>query len=556
MTVENCNVSEIEEGRNTMSTFKARQKALRSSTQKFLATSALTAAGLVSMGITANAQNVAPDALPQGAEVTRGSATYDYSQPNTLTIEQHAALTSAEYKGGFNIGQNAAVLMLQDSGDIFVHIDKSDNTSFIEGLFSGSGSNFVLNKNGVIVTGTARIDMNSFVASTAESLDLDRLDAEGKAVFTDFGEGAIIIEEGATVTVAEAGLAAFVSPFVSNAGVINARMGTVAIGAGETVTLDLYGDGLVELAVEGELGDALIENTGTISAEGGKVQISARAAKDAVDNIINVDGVVTASSASVQGGKIVLSGGNKGTVAVKGTVDASGEGAGDIDVTGENITIADTAELKADGGENGDGGNIKIIASDKAIFRGSASARGGAVSGKGGFVETSGHGYISVGGGTVDTRAADGTAGLWLIDPADITIVDGTTGGDFAPVGATSTIGWGDITAALVGNNVLITTANGVGGNGDITFAQAAGASISSGLDRTLEFAADRDIVVNEFLSLLNFDVILGAGRDVVFNDQFGLNNADLTVNAGDDIFVNSGATVGATASAGNVTLS
>ena len=68
-----------------MSTYKSRQKALRtfsSHTHKFLTTSALTAAGLVSMGITAaNAQNVAPDALPQGAEVIKGAATFDYSVP-------------------------------------------------------------------------------------------------------------------------------------------------------------------------------------------------------------------------------------------------------------------------------------------------------------------------------------------------------------------------------------------------------------------------------------------------------------------------------------------
>lgn len=379
-----------------------------------------------------------------------------------------------------------------------------------------------------------------------------------------------MIEEGAQVTVAEAGLAAFVSPFVSNAGVINAKMGTVAIGAGETVTLDLYGDGLVELAVDGELEDALIENTGTISAEGGSVQISARAAKEAVDNIINVDGVVTASSASVQGGKIVLSGGNSGTVSVKGKVDASGEGGGEIDVTGENIQIADTAELKADGGQNGDGGDIEIIASDKAIFRGSASAKGGSESGKGGFVETSGHGYISVASGSVDTRAADGSAGTWLIDPTNITIVSGSTaasetGGEFTP---TSTIGWLDIETALGSNNVLITTASGDLEAGDITFASGGftGASISDAdQSRTLTFNADRDIIVNSDISLSNIGTTtLNAGGSVIFNEDFKTTDntsldptisGNLAVNADHDIFVNSGSLVGVVGSGfGDVT--
>lgn len=560
-----------------MSTFESRQNALRlfrSHSHKFLTTSALTAAGLVSMGITAaNAQNVAADALPQGAEVTRGAATFDYSVPNTLTIDQQASLTSAEYKGGFNIGSNAAVLMLQESGDIFVHIDKSNNTSFLEGLFSGSGSNFVLNKNGVIVTGTARIDMNSFVASTAASLDLDRLERDGHAVFTDFGDGEIRIEEGARVTVAEAGLAAFVSPFVSNAGVINAKMGTVAIGAGETVTLDLYGDGLVELAVDGELEDALIENTGTISAEGGSVQISARAAKDAVDNVINVDGIVTASSASVQGGKIVLSGGNSGKVTVSGTVDASGEGAGSIDVTGENIEIADTAELTANGGTNGDGGDIKVIAADKAIFRGSASAKGGTESGKGGFVETSGHGYIDVAGGTVNTLAADGTAGIWLIDPTDITVVfdNPANPNPFTVAGATSIIGWTQIGAALLSTDVVIATASAGPSAGNITFDTpgftASGTGVgASRQGSSLEFIADNNIIVNEDITLSNIGTTtLTAGGSVVFNQDFktfdgtvgdATVSGNLVVSAGDDINVAAGSTVGVTgAGLGDVTL-
>jgi large exoprotein involved in heme utilization and adhesion len=94
----------------------------------------------------------------------------------------------------------------------------------------------------------------------------------------------------------DAGLAAFVAPSVSNAGVINATMGKVALASGETVTLDLYGDDLVEVAVPGNVADALVENSGSINANGGVVQITAAQAKDVVDNIINVSGIVDVSS--------------------------------------------------------------------------------------------------------------------------------------------------------------------------------------------------------------------------------------------------------------------
>src|SRR5690606_3303722 len=98
-----------------------------------------------------------------------------------------------------------------------------------------------------------------------------------------------------SITVAEGGLAAFVAPSVRNNGVINAKAGTVALASGDQATIDLYGDGLVEIAVEGELENAIIENTGVIQASGGTVALTVAAAKEAVDSVINMDGVVDVS---------------------------------------------------------------------------------------------------------------------------------------------------------------------------------------------------------------------------------------------------------------------
>jgi hypothetical protein len=134
--------------------------------------------------------------------------------------------------------------------------------------------------------------------------------------------------------------------------------------------------------------DALIENSGSINANGGVVQITAAQAKDVVDNIINVSGIVDVSSVSTQGGKIVLSGGDAGNVTVSGILDATGDTGGEIVVTGKNIHIASTGELLADGGKgadgNGDGGNVRVYADNAAIFENRISARSGVNGGKGG----------------------------------------------------------------------------------------------------------------------------------------------------------------------------
>jgi len=436
---------------------------------KFLTTTALTAAGVLGLGANhAKAQTVAVDALPQGETVIRGAATFDRSTPNTLNIEQHQAITAAEYTGGFNIGRDASVIVDQRKGDIFVHKDTSADTSVIEGVFQGSASNHVLNRNGVLITGTARVDMQGgFAASTAENVDVN----ENSVTFRDLGDASVEIQEGATVNIGDAGLAAFVAPTVKNAGVINARMGTVALAAGETVTLDMYGDGLFEVAVEGELANALIENTGAINAEGGRVQVAATAAKDAVDNIINMDGVVNVSSVTQKGGKIILSGGKSGRVKVssKAKLKAKGKTGGKIEVTGQTVVadsgavldasgtngggtirfggdfqgggdvptsdyafLARNAILRANAEEEGDGGDIFIWSDLGTGFYGNTEAKGGVKSGNGGFVEISSLGFydFAFGIASVDTTATNGITGTFLLDPRDIEIRGGTGDGN------------------------------------------------------------------------------------------------------------------------------
>ena len=51
----------------------------------------------------------------------------------------------------------------------------------------------------------------------------------------------------------------------------------------------------------------------------------------------------------------LLAGGDQGTVSVSGKLDASGENGGSVIATGQNVTVTETAELKADGGAGGKG---------------------------------------------------------------------------------------------------------------------------------------------------------------------------------------------------------
>lgn len=104
---------------------------------------------------------------------------------------------------------------------------------------------------------------------------------------------------------------------------------------------------------EGNPISALVENSGSIIADGGQVVMTAAAARGVVDSVINMDGVVQANSVGTRNGKIVLGGGTSGVVKVSGEVaargDDAGEAGGHITITGELLYANEWADIDASG---------------------------------------------------------------------------------------------------------------------------------------------------------------------------------------------------------------
>ncbi len=417
---------------------------------RLLSTTALAAAGLMAFGAPAAADN-----WTDHTAVT-GNISVDTTVPNTTNITQTTDFAKVKGDGDINAGWTVNVAQ-PGSSSKYVLYDIENDPTVIRGNLNANGEIFIFDQNGVIFTDTSSINVGSIIASTGFISDSDLLDGDGKYTFQGVdGDGSI--ELNGHINVASAGLAAFVAPTVINNGIINARLGKVAFAAGETVTLDLYGDKLVEIAVDGKLADALLKNTGEINAEGGVVSLTAAAAKEAVDNIINVEGVINASSFEEVGGKIVLNGGDQGAVSVAGTLDASGNtGGGSIEVTGENVVVAPDAEVLADATEEGDGGTVRFWGNRNALLFGNVFARGGTTSGNGGFVELSAAGEVGF-YGFVDTTAENGNTGVFLIDPENIDIGDFTVFNFFDWDDPNTTVGsiLRDISAGGTFNNVLV----------------------------------------------------------------------------------------------------
>lgn len=94
----------------------------------------------------------------------------------------------------------------------------------------------------------------------ASSLDITNANfMNGIHRFAGNGAAGAILNQG-TLTAAEGGYIALLAPQVRNEGVVAARMGTVAFGAGEAIRLDMSGTGLIEIQVEKAAVDALIAN--------------------------------------------------------------------------------------------------------------------------------------------------------------------------------------------------------------------------------------------------------------------------------------------------------
>lgn len=417
--------------------------------KKLATTTALTMAGL--LAISSSAYAVGDNELPSNPNVVGGTVQFGISGPQNQNMVAHQTTNRAVINWNtFNIGKKASVQFTQP-GKSSIAVNRvtgaGNDPSQILGTLKSNGRVMILDPNGVFFGKNATIDVGGIIASTGDLASIPSFMSGSNQIVlqnTDI-KGNKKIENQATINVADGGLLAFIAPTVKNSGIINARKGFVALAAGKTATLDFYGDNLVNVAVSGELEEALVENSGPgnliekggqIYADGGTVLMTAGAAKSAVDSVVNMNGIIRANSFSNQNGKIILS--SAGHVRVSGRLESKNDhpvggpaGEPDISITGNTVNITTNAHGQFSGvtdgifanssSANGDGGSVYIWGTSRVTYAGKIDVRAGNASGNGGNVEISGDGDIAY-RGTVDASAAHGTRGTLTIDPSVVTI--------------------------------------------------------------------------------------------------------------------------------------
>jgi filamentous hemagglutinin family protein len=327
--------------------------------KNLLSTTAITAIGMMSVATPAFAIDAGE--LPTGGSVASGEAGFSYTG-NQLDVNQTSNNVVIDW-ATFNIGGDATTQFNQPgSSSIAVNRVGDVNPSQILGSLRANGQVVLLNSNGVFFGQNSTVNVSGLLVSTGQ-VDADAFMNDGTINLSNVNSnlGAEIRNDG-HITIENAGLAAFVAPNLINNGVINAHLGKIALASGgDAATVDLYGDGLVEMALGANASKALITNNGTLRANGGTIAVTAKAAAGVVDSVINMGGITEANRVGIKNGKIILSGGNA-DINVTGNISAQG-GDGQIKITSDkNIGVWEGAELNADGGTNGNGGIVEVIA--------------------------------------------------------------------------------------------------------------------------------------------------------------------------------------------------
>ncbi len=504
---------------------------------------------------------VAPSVVAQALQdptVRSGTATIDLSNTNHAVITQQSNKAIIDWRQ-FSIPSGSTVQFVQpNASSMMLNRVTGTQASQIDGNLLANGQVWLLNPSGVMIGNGGSINTASFLASTLDINNNDFLNGRYRFDVTSNTTGRVV--NAGTIKVAENGYVVLSGKQINNEGVIEAKLGSVLLGSGQAMTLDLVGDKLLSFAINTPVatlptdGKASLENSGRITAQGGKVMMTARTATDVMHSVINVSGAVDATSAKLVNGEIVLDGGSTGSVTVSGSLLAhglqAGETGGAIKVFGKDINVANNTVLDARGDagggvihvgggwqgsdlagrtaaittnlasnavldasaiNKGNGGEIAIwsdIHNKQSVTNvsGTLLAKGGTTSGNGGRIETSGY-LLGTNGIRVDASATKGLSGEWLLDPFNISIESNAgasviNNGTFFPTNA-SVINATTINDALnstvtgsTGTTVTISTGSGSATDGgDINI--LSGTNISSTATSRLFLHANRNINVS-----------------------------------------------------------
>ncbi len=315
-------------------------------------------------------------ANPSDGTVVSGSATIQQAGKVT-TVTTTSGKTILNWNG-FSIGPGELTKFVQPS-QLSAVLNRVTGLapSVIQGALRSNGRVFLLNPNGILFSPSAQVDVGSLVASTLSMTDQDFLN-DNYRLFQDEDHALSYVINQGRLTAADHGSVILVAPLVDNEGVIVANLGSVQLAAGTRAYLDPSGLVSLDLSAAGD---------------------------------VKTDGPTDLLAAVVNHGGILPAGSLQGNV-LRG---ASGLAVNGGTLQGDTIVVdSGTATVLAPGSLAQATGSVQALSQGNTIFSPGSQLTAP-------FVEVSGLGNVVIQGQV--------TAETFLIDPADLTIIDGS-GGD------------------------------------------------------------------------------------------------------------------------------
>lgn len=282
-------------------------------------------------------------ALPELNTIVNGNAVTD-TQGDVMTIDASDE-TIINYDS-FNIGANESVIInLPNSTARMLNRVIGPGISQLMGNLTSNGLFILINPNGIYIGSGAYIDAQDLILSTRDMDNQDFLD--GNYHFTKLSNQQMdrLIKNAGDIEIREGGFGVLIAGGIDNSGTIVAPLGKIVLAAGDAVKLDIGGEGLISVAIEESVAETIyddegrpitdqIKNTGHLSAPGGVVTIQAENLGDIFSKVVNVDGLIEATHA---------------TVGLDGTISFVTQSGGDMRLAGElkaeHIKIESNADI-------------------------------------------------------------------------------------------------------------------------------------------------------------------------------------------------------------------
>jgi len=455
----------------------------------------------------------------QGFSINAGEAT-------RFVVPNSASATLNRVTGGNpsaiygTLSSNGKVFLINPSGIIVGPTGRIDTHGFMGSTLDISNDEFMQGGSmHFLGTSDAKIDNQGSINATGGDVYLIAKQVDNNGTISA-PHGNVGLAAGLDVLYQQAGdqhlfvrstpLSSKRATGVTNAGTIRAASAELKAAGGNAYALAINNSGVVAATgykkVNGQVyltsDGGNITNSGKIVAKtadgnGGKVVLNGHGNSSSGTVLNSGQLIASGKDAGKKGGTVNVLG-NRVGITDSGVVDVSGDAGGGTaliggDRHGDNPAIVNAdqtylspdAQVIADAIKTGNGGKIILWGNETTQAYGTISAKGGELSGNGGFVETS--------AANLDARTAPnvfaphGINGTWLLDPTAVVITDGPNSGGTGTNGISptpsaftitsssgnATLNQADLLLALQTGNVVIDGSTGSGaGSGTILWQQ------------------------------------------------------------------------------------